>query len=129
MVYDLLHPYPTPYHLRDSPTKSEFEHMLSTIRSPTLCTISVRITVHSLMRENEASLPKSDWSGMDLSLCDSLVCGKRAEDPLWTFKMKVTHCAFRGGDVPYGIETFLPDFQAKWEGLWFFPFYLVVYLV
>ena len=118
VVEDLLHSYLASLYYHDSFAKPQFEHMLSTIQSHTLHTISVPITAHSLMEEDEEiELPRSDWKGVDLLLCDLLVrVRKLSLNPFWTFRIRVTGCVFDDEEdeedgVPPEAGTFLPGFQ------------------
>ena len=57
-------------------------------------------------------LPKSDWSGVDVLLCDLLARVRgRAKDPLWTFEMRITGCRLYECNSQ-GVKEFLPNFQA-----------------
>ena len=90
--------------------------MLSTIQSPALRIITVPITSPTLTEEDdEITLPVSDWRGVDAMLCDLLTrVRRRTQDPLWTFKMRLTGCEISSIGLPFGfeIETPLPDFRA-----------------
>ena len=113
-VEDLLNLYWRSYHFYDSPTRPQFEHMLNTIQSPTLCGICVRVKSHQLMDgDDEIALPQSDWKGVDTSLCELLIrVRRRAEDPSWTFEVGITGCVLHDIDDLQDTETLLPDFQA-----------------
>ena len=57
-------------------------------------------------------LPRNDWSGVDVLLCDLLARVRgRAKDPLWTFEMTIKGCRLYKYN-PQGVKEFLPNFQA-----------------
>ena len=111
---DLLHSYSSSLYFRDSLSKPQFEHVLSTLRSPALREITVRVENHIWLEEDEkVSLLNGDWRGVDPLLCDLLVRVRtRSRDPLWTFGMRIMGCLSHGGYNPADVEKFLPDFQS-----------------
>ena len=96
--------------------------MLATIGSPTLCGITVRVETQTTMTwhlddEDERIdngfelLPESDWTGVDAALCGLLVRARaRAQDPSWTFEMRIIGCYYYSDNNPPDLQRLLPDF-------------------
>ena len=113
-ICDMLHSYSASCDIHDSYDKHLFERMLSTIHSPTLCTISVPVTNHIATKKGKTViLPKSDWSGVDSLLCDLLTrIRERTQDLSWTLLIRITGCLLHGEDNPCHLEESFTDFKA-----------------
>lgn len=104
------------HNLFDTLNKPQLEHVLSTIKSPVLSTISVRTHRHpgsDEWEEEKIPITRNDWTVVDALLCDMVSnIRERVKDPSWTFAMRITRFKWADDEHPPEMKEFLPDFRA-----------------